>query len=122
MALKNNTLASRVVYLTRYADVDTDGDQNNFSATTTEALGWNNSIPFGVNNGYGLELRNVGQPNFGYLQGFARSTPFPPNPCDFAGDSSGTPLINIDGSIALSYVDTVGPRQTKTATMLYKGL
>ena len=122
MALKNNTAAPHVVYLVRYADVDTDGDRNNFSATTDSAFGWNASIPFGANNGYGLELRNVGNPQFGYLQGFARDISFPPNPCNFAGDSSGTPLTNIDGSIVLAYVDNVGAKKTKTATVIYRGM
>jgi hypothetical protein len=125
MALKNNTAAPRVVYLVRYGDIDADyrnygSDLNNFSATTSSALAWNSSIPFGSNNGYGLQLQNLGQPQFGYMQGFARTTFEAPNPCDFAGDSS--PLAtDIDGSLALAYVDTIGAHQTKTATMVYRG-
>jgi hypothetical protein len=121
MALKNNTAVPHVVYLVRFADLDPDGNDNDFSATTNSAFAWNPSIPFGLNNGYGVELRNVGNSQFGYVQGFARTIPFGPNPCNFAGDSS-TVLLNIDGSVALGYVDTIGPNKTKTATMIYRGL
>jgi hypothetical protein len=126
MALKNNTAAARVAYLVRHVDIDADWsnlgtDLNNFSATTDGAFGWNASIPFGANSGYGLQLQNSGEPQFGYLQGFARTTFQPPNPCNFAGDSSGTVLTDFDGSVALAYVDTIGAKKTKTATMIYRG-
>jgi hypothetical protein len=127
MALKNNTSASRVAYLLRHADIDADWNntgvvENNFSATTDGAFGWNASVPFGLNNGFGLALENVGQPQFGYLQGFARTTYQPPNPCNFAGESSGTVLTNFDGSVALTYVNPIGAGKTKTATMIYRGM
>jgi hypothetical protein len=122
MALKNNTAAPRTGYLVRYANVDTDSSPNDFSATTNSAFGWIPSIPFGSNNGSGLALKNVGQPQFGYLQGFARTTPSGPNPCNFAGESSGVPQTNIDGSITLAYVDSVGAKKSKTATMIYRGM
>lgn len=127
MALRNNTAAPRVAYLVRHADIDADWsnlgiDLNNFSATTNAAFGWNASIPFGANSGYGLMLQNTGQPQFGYLQGFARTSFQPPNPCNFAGESSGTVLTNFDGSVALAYVDTIGAHKTKTATMMYRGM
>jgi hypothetical protein len=121
MALKNNTGTPRVVYLVRYANLDIDGTSNNFGATAKSAFGWNASIPFGANNGFGTQLQNVGIPQFGYLQGFARTIPQGPNPCNFAGDSSGFPQTNIDGSIVLAYVDTIGAIKTKTATMVYRG-
>jgi hypothetical protein len=122
MALKNNTAAARVAYLVRYGDVDADDVHDNFSATTDGAFGWTSSFPFGANNGSGLELRNVGQLQFGYLQGFARSTHLPPNPCNFAGESSGSVLTDLDGSVALVYADSVGAGKTKTATMIYRGM
>jgi hypothetical protein len=127
MALKNNTAVPRVAYLLRHADIDADWnntgvDENNLSATTDGAFAWNASIPFGANSGYGLELENVGQPQFGYLQGFARTTFQPPNPCNFAGDSSGAVITSFDGSVALAYVDTVGAGKTKTATVTYRGM
>jgi hypothetical protein len=111
----------------RHADLDADWnntgvDTNNLTATTTGAFAWNSSIPFGTNSGYGLGLENLGQPQFGYLQGFARTTFQPPNPCDFAGDSTGNVITNLDGSVALAYVETIGARKTKTATMIYRGM
>jgi len=127
MALKNNTAVARVVYLVRHGDLDadwnnTETDKDNLTATTGGAFAWNTSIPFGTNSGYGLALENLGQPQFGYLQGFARTTFQPPNPCDFAGDSSGSVLTNVDGSVALAYVQSIGARKTKTATMIYRGM
>jgi hypothetical protein len=122
MALTNNTSVARVAYLVRYADLDTQSELNNFSATTNSAIGWDQSTPFGPNDQYGLELRNTGPTQFGYVQGFARTTNFPPNPCNFAGDSAGGVVLHIDGSLALAYVDTIGANKTKTATMIYKGL
>lgn len=111
MAIKNNSTAPRVVYLVRYID----GDADSLSAGTESAFDWNQ-------NSTGLEMRNIGQIHFGYLQGFARTTSHPPNPCNFAGESSGTPLSQTDGSEALAYVDTVGAKMTKTATIVYRGM
>lgn len=41
MALKNNTAVPHVAYLVRYADLDPDGNDNDFSATTNGAFAWN---------------------------------------------------------------------------------
>ena len=122
MALKNNTTTPRVAYLVRFVDPSADSFvQNYFSATTDGAFAWNPSIPFGNPIGYGLELANVGEPQFGYLQGFARTIPTGPNPCNFAGDSTGD-IVHLDGSMVLAYVDTIGARKIKTATVIYRGL
>jgi hypothetical protein len=67
---------------------------------------------FGNPIGYGLELANVSA--IRYLQGFARTIPTGPNPCNFTGDSAGD--IGTDGSMVLAYVDTIGTDQTATVT------
>ena len=97
MALKNNTTTPRVAYLVRFVDPSADSFvQNYFSATTDGAFAWNPSIPFGNPIGYGLELANVGEPQFGYLQGFARTIPTGPNPCNFAGIQRETSCTSTD--------------------------
>jgi hypothetical protein len=122
MALKNNTAVSRTAYLLRYADVNVDGNRfNDFSSTRNSAAGWIPTIPFANNFGTGLQLENVGNSHFGFVSGYARTTYHGPDPCNFAGDSSATPIVDTDGSIALVYVDTIGANKTKTTTMIYKG-
>jgi hypothetical protein len=121
MALKNNTAAARTAYLVRYADVDSSAGSENFSATQNSAFGWNNSV--GITSfGFGLVLQNVGTSQFAFTNGYARDTFHGPNPCDFAAHSPGVVLTNIDGSVAVAYVGSVGANQTKTVTLNYKGM
>ena len=123
MALKNNTAAPRKAYLIRWADINADfSGSNDFSATRNTAAGWTASIPFSSTFGFGLQLQNSGNSQFGFVDGFSRTTFHGPNPCNFAADSSGTPLVNVDGSIALAYVEAIGANKSKTATMLYRGM
>jgi hypothetical protein len=123
MALKNNTQVPRTAYLVRWADINVDGNVlNDFSSTRNGAFGWIATIPFAGNFGAGLQLENVGNSQFGFLSGYARTIFHGPNPCNFAGDSSATPIVDTDGSIALAHVDTIGANKTKTTTMIYRGL
>jgi hypothetical protein len=123
MALKNNTAVPRTAYLVRYADINAnDNVVNDFSGTANSAYGWVATIPFANNFGTGLQLKNVGTSQFGFVSGYARTTFHGPNPCNFAADSSATPLVDTDGSIALAYVDTIGAKKTKTTTLIYRGL
>jgi len=126
MALKNNSGAAKTAYLVRYADINVDhnvsgSEANDFSATRNSTAGWLATIPFAGNFGTGLQLENVGNSGFGFVSGYAQQTFHGPNPCDFAGQSSGTPLVDIDGSIVLAHVDTIGPHKTKMTTMMYRG-
>jgi hypothetical protein len=122
MALKNNSAVSKTAYLSRWADINVDGTtSNDFSATRNSAAGWLPTIPFAGNFGAGLQLENSGNSQFGFVSGFAQMHFNGPNPCNFAGDASGSPIVNTDGSVVLTYADTIGPRKTKTATMIYKG-
>jgi hypothetical protein len=122
MALKNNTALPRAAYLVRFADVNVDSNLlNDFSSTHNGAAGWTPTIPFAGNFGTGLQLQNAGNSQFGSVSGYARTSFDGPNPCNFAADSSGTPIVNSDGSIALAYVDTIGANKTKTTTMIYRG-
>jgi hypothetical protein len=121
MALKNNTTTSRTAYLVRYADVDAGNEAlDDLSATSNSAAAWVASVPFAGNFGTGLQLENVGNSQFGFVTGYARNTFHAPTPCNFAADSSGTPLVNTDGSILLVAADAIGPKKTKTTTMIYK--
>lgn len=126
MALKNNTAVSRTAALLRYADVNVDADQtdnflDDFSATSNSAAGWKPSDPVAGTPGFGLLLENVGNSPFAFVNGYARTLFHAPSPCAFAQDASGTPIIDTDGSMALVYNDSIGPKKTKTATMTYKG-
>ena len=122
MALKNNSALSKTAYLSRWADINVDGTtSNDFSATRNSAAGWIPTIPFANNFGAGLQLENSGNSQFGSVSGYAQMHFDGPSPCNFAGDASGTPIVSDDGSVVMTYVDTIGPRKTKTATMIYKG-
>jgi hypothetical protein len=119
MALKNNTAVSRRAYLVRYADVDAGNWINDvFDATADSAFGWASTT--GVNDGWGLTIKNVGT-RWGYTNGFGQPIFNPPNPCAFAFNWIGL-VGNTDGSIVLAYADTIGAHQTKTATMVYRGM
>jgi hypothetical protein len=122
MALKNNTAAARGVYLLRFLDADAGLSRTNtLDATQNTAAAWNEqvgSVPFS----FGLQLENVGTPQFGYWSGFAQDVPDGPNACAFAFNAPGTaPLVGIDGSIEMVYADTIEAHGTKTATMIYRG-
>ena len=125
MALKNNTAVPRQAFLVRWADINADNAfndrENDFSATSNTAAGWNPTIPFANNFATALQLENIGNSQFGFVSGYARTTFHGPNPCNFAGDSSGTPIADTDGSIALAFVDMIGAKKTKTTTVIYKG-
>jgi len=123
MALKNNTAQARTAYLVRWADVNADNGTviNDFGATRNSAAGWTPTVPFAGNFGTGLQLESVGNSQFGFISGYARTTFAGPNPCNFAGESSADPVVNTDGSIALAHVDSIGANKTKTTTMIYKG-
>src|ERR1700733_4288555 len=121
MSLKNNTALSRGAYLIRFADVNVDGTvDNDFSSTHNGAAGWIPTVPFANNFGTGLQLQNAGNSQFGFVSGYAQTVFDGPNPCNFAGNASGTPIVNSDGSIVLAYVDTIGANKTKTTTMIYR--
>jgi len=120
MALKNNTAVTRTVYLIRYADVDSvDYPHNNFDGTANSAFGWGSTA--GVNDGFGLVLKNVGI-RWGYTNGFGQSIFNPPNPCAFAFNWPGHIVTSADGSMVLAYVDSIAAGKTKTATMTYRGM
>lgn len=124
MALKNNLAVAKVGYLVRYADVDPDdltGVYNNFyGATLNSAFGWDLGNPSGPPF-YGLELQNVGTPQFGYWQAFATTTALGPNACAFAFNDSGGWYYGM-GSVVMAYVTSVPAHGTKTATLIYRGL
>lgn len=122
MALKNNTAITRAAYLSRWVDINVDGTVlNDFSAARNTAAGWLPTVPFANNFGAGLQLDNSPRSQFGFVSGYAQPHFNGPNPCNFAGAASSTPVVNSDGSIVMSYVDTIGPEKTKTATMMYRG-
>jgi hypothetical protein len=121
MALTNNQAVDKQAYLIRYADVNADGHSLDLlGATGNSAFAWSYSLdpppPF-----YGLQLQNVGTPQFGFWSAEVQSVNLGPNPCDLgAHDAQGS--FNGDGSFVLAYIGPVPAGQTKTATMTYRGL
>jgi len=124
MTLKNNTSVRLVAYLVRYGNYDPDDSANlkigNVDATAQSAFGWKSTT--GAIDGAGLALQNVDKPLFSYFNGFAQNTPHGPNPCAFAFNSPGGPLLGIDGSLVLAYVDGFQPGESRSATMMYRGM
>lgn len=131
MALTNNQTVADVAYLVRFADIliPTSYDEfwlgglNSASAKTMQA-----------DPNYGFQLLNVSNPTLSYWQGFAQSVNTGPNACAFAFNEASDVLspgpnnfwdAGLDGtlgSIEMAYVGTIGPGQTKTVTMSYRGL
>jgi len=111
MALKNNTAVPVTAYLPSYVDFNVDSgvfnDEDDFSATANSAFEWIATVPLAGNFGTGLQLQNIGNSQFGFVSGYAQTTLLGPNPCNFAGDSSATPVVDTDGSVLLTYVDTI---------------
>ena len=121
MALTNNQAVSKVAYLVRYAYVNADGYQGNiFGATLNSAFAWDANVT-AASEHYGLQLQNVGTPQFGYWHAFAQTVSSGPNACAFAFNDSGGYFLG-NGSVVIAYVGTVPAHGTKTATMTYRGL
>lgn len=125
MAVTNHQAVDDVAYLVRFADGEPPepaNNQYNWLATLNHAV----AVPFifGAEAQYGLELENVGTPQFGYWQGFAQAVSSGPNACAFAFNANTTGnYVNFPGtgSIELAYVGTVHAGKTNTATLLYRG-
>ena len=125
MAVTNNQSVDDVVYLLRFGDGEPPepaNNQYNWLATLNHAI----AVPFiiGTEAQYGIQLENVGTPQFSYWQGFAQFVASGPNACAFAFNSNTTGnYVNIPGtgSIELAYVGTVHAGKTNTATMTYRG-
>jgi hypothetical protein len=120
MALKNNQSADHVAYLVRFADAEPGlgfwaGGLNSALART-----------FQTDPNYGLQLSNVGIPQFSYWQGFAQSVNTGPNACAFAANESFDNYFNNSqfggpGSIEMVFAGTVAAGRTKTVTLSYHG-
>jgi hypothetical protein len=114
MALTNNQPVAKVAYLVRYADPYAPNNTNLVGATGNSAFAFYPKI-------YGLQLQNVGFPQFGYWRAFAQTVPDGPNACAFAFNDSGGYFIG-NGSLVMAYVGAVPAHGTKTVTMTYRGL
>jgi len=126
MALKNNQGVSDVAYLVRFADAEP-------VSTLYQPIylgGLNSALARTLQDdpNYGLQLSNVGVPQFNYWQGFAQGVNTGPNACAFAfNEAGGQGGLNFQfnsgpGSIEMAYVDTIGAGKTKTVTLSYHGL
>jgi len=124
MALKNNQAVGDVAYLVRFANAEPP--LNPIYGYRFWAGNLNSALTRTVqpDPNYGLQLSNVGVPQFGFWQGYAQGVETGPNACAFAFNESnnnfsesGTP-----GSIEMAYVGTIAAGQTKTFTLSYHGL
>jgi hypothetical protein len=83
------------------------------------------NIHDGTSN-YGLQLENVGIPQFGFWQGYAQFINTGPNACAFAFNEGTNNVFSTNhtpgGSIEMAYVGTVPAGQTKTVTLSYHSL
>jgi hypothetical protein len=93
---------------------------NNFDATLTSAFAW--SSFGGTNPPFGLMIQNeanvVGLTAVPFIQNVGAG----PTPCVPGTHAPFGPILGVDGSIAMSYNGTIPKRQTRTVTMIYKGL
>ena len=123
MAITNHQAVAKKVYLVRYADSNPNGSAGQgINATHNGVYSWLDAGDFPAFTPGGLQLQNVGNPPFLYWQGFARTVDYGPNACDFAANSSTTPFISSDASMALAYAGTVYVNGTKTVTVTYRGM
>lgn len=117
MALKNNQAVSDVAYLVRFADAEL-GDSSIIWA------GFYNSA-LTMSTETGLQLSNVGVPQFSFWQGYAQDVSTGPNACAFAFNEAPGNFMNGpsgSGSIEMAYVGIVAAGQTRTATVSYHAL
>lgn len=119
MALKNNQSVAHVAYLVRFADVEpTSRDTIFWLGGLSSAL----ARTYQTDPNYGLQLANVGIPQFGFWQGYAQTVNTGPNACAFAfneGNNNYTSDVAGFGSMEMAYVGTVPAGQTKTVTLSY---
>jgi hypothetical protein len=124
MALKNNQAVSKVAYLVRYADVYPDGGIEPASvAQHNGAFAWNAFNWDYQQNTDGLQLQNVGTPQFGFWQGYAQVVENGPNACAFAYNAAyqGEEVPYL-ASLVMAYVGPVPAGGTKTVTLTYRGM
>ncbi len=130
MALKNNQSTGHVAYLVRYADAQP-------ASGASSAIGYQSSLNgafafpvvlTGFGDAYlpGLQLENVGKPQFGFWQGFAQTVETGPNACAFAFNGAAN-YYYVNGfapfgSIDYAYVGNVPAGGTRTVTLTYRGL
>jgi hypothetical protein len=122
MALKNNQAAENVAYLVRFAGAQPPAITSNFWAGGLNSA-YTRTVQTDPN--YGLQLSNVGIPQFSYWQGFAQNVGTGPNACAFASNESFENFFSSElggqGSIEMVYAGAVAASQTKTVTLTYHG-
>ncbi|MBZ5684862.1 MAG: hypothetical protein LAP86_07485 [Acidobacteriia bacterium] len=117
MALKNNTAATRLATLVRFADVDAGGvTNNNLDGTLDSAWGYD---PIGSSPPYAGLLLQVNGPNTFNHQAWAINTSTGPNPCTPNANFVGT-LTNVDGGIvSWNLLPSIAKGATKTVKLKY---
>lgn len=126
MALKNNSAATRNVYLLRWADVDPYPATSNYSesadSTLNSAWGYTAYNYTGTNYaGYGLMIQNIGIPTgvLGYSWGaFDLYTSGTPSPCSPTSYYDGY-QASTDISVEMLYYLEIAKNKTATVNLRY---
>lgn len=120
IALRNNTDVAHVAYLVRAVGTTYHYDYNS-SSTQSNAFSWIQSSPV-ENFGFGFLMSNVGAPQFGFLNSYVWDSGWLGNPCNFAGNGATSVVNQGEGVMSIAYVDSIGPKKTKTANIRYTTL
>jgi hypothetical protein len=88
------------------------------TSTQATAMYWFPSSPVS-GFGTGIKMANYGTPQFGFMNSYVWGSSFLANPCNFAGNAANDVLDFGSGIMSIAYVDTIGARKTKTATIRY---
>lgn len=124
MALSNNQPISDGAFLVRFADPDPEGQTDVFYSSsingvfaTEDVLRTDDLTAFLP----GLQLQNVGTPQFAFWQAYVQTGHTGPNACAFSANAIVPPISQHANSIEFVYVDNVPAGGTKTATVTYRG-
>jgi len=124
MALTNNQSISDGAFLVRYADPDPEAQTSVFyNASINSAFASGDVLRTDDDTAYlpGLQLQNVGTPQFGFWQAYVQAGHTGPNACAFSANSVVPPISQHPDSIEIAYVDNVPAGATKTVTLSYHG-
>jgi hypothetical protein len=120
MTIKNNTAVARDFAMVRYADID--ANNADFTTLFTNTFDFDREAAWGYNpgfNDFGLMLATVPVPEtFGEFA-VVQSTSDAIDPCAPVDQLASTPFVG-DGSVAIDWNGTLGPRKSATFTGEYR--
>jgi len=122
-SLKNNSSVNKSALFMRWADSDPSdpiaaGYDENLDSTDDSAFAWTPANSGSENAPYGLMIQNDENTPSTDRGGVAYAVPTAPNVCD-PGGSSGSTILNTDGSILYGYFLTMPKEQTSNVAVRY---